>query len=212
MKYKWIQHNKNNNLIIFFNGWGMDENVVSHLNPENYDVVVFYDYNDLETDFISDDYEKKYVIGWSMGVMIAGVNRPALKTITAKADGFTAICGTPFPIHDEYGIPKKIYNMTIRGFNEASSEKFIKKMFSGKEPNRIITKRSTESKKSELEKLLNYTSENKINYNKIIIGKDDIIIPTKNQINFWSKEQKSFITVPAGHCPFLLYNKWAELI
>ena len=49
----------------------MDENVVKHLEPEDYDVVMFYDYNNLETDFELEEYEEKYLISWSMGVMIA---------------------------------------------------------------------------------------------------------------------------------------------
>ena len=38
MKYKWINYKNNKKLIIFFNGWGMDENVVKHFSPEDYDV------------------------------------------------------------------------------------------------------------------------------------------------------------------------------
>ena len=42
---------KTKKIILFFNGWGMDENVVNHLNSEDYDVLMFYDYNSLDTDF-----------------------------------------------------------------------------------------------------------------------------------------------------------------
>ena len=42
MKYKWLNNVKNKKLIIFFNGWGMDENVVKHLDCEDYDVLMFY--------------------------------------------------------------------------------------------------------------------------------------------------------------------------
>ena len=51
MKYKWLNKHQNNNIIVFFNGWGMDESVVHHLDFSDYDVVMFYDYNNLETDF-----------------------------------------------------------------------------------------------------------------------------------------------------------------
>ena len=51
MKYKWLNKKNNEELILFFNGWGMDESVVSHINPENFDVIMIYDYNNLEFDW-----------------------------------------------------------------------------------------------------------------------------------------------------------------
>ena len=73
MKYKWLNKKENTELIIFFNGWGMDEAVIKHLNFENYDVLMFYDYNFLETDFdfSSINNYKKHLVAWSMGVMTA---------------------------------------------------------------------------------------------------------------------------------------------
>ena len=46
MKYKWLNLKNNQKLIIFFNGWGMDEGVVKHLDCEGYDILMFYNYND----------------------------------------------------------------------------------------------------------------------------------------------------------------------
>ena len=51
MKYKWLNRENNDKLIVFFNGWGMDECVVKHLYPDDYDVLMFFDYTTLETDF-----------------------------------------------------------------------------------------------------------------------------------------------------------------
>ena len=62
MKYKWLNLKKNREVIIFFNGWGMDESVMKHLNYGSYDVLMFYDYNTLDTDFdfkSLEKYEKK---------------------------------------------------------------------------------------------------------------------------------------------------------
>ena len=52
----------------------MDEIVVRHLDFSDYDVVMFYDYNNLETDFdfsLLKEYRNKSLIAWSMGVMVA---------------------------------------------------------------------------------------------------------------------------------------------
>ena len=74
MKYEWLNRENNSEIIVFFNGWGMDENIVSHLDFDGYDVLMFYDYNSLETDFdfsLLNKYSKRYLTAWSMGVMIA---------------------------------------------------------------------------------------------------------------------------------------------
>ena len=44
MEYKWLNRKNNSKLIVFFNGWGMDENIVAHLEFDEYDVLMFYDY------------------------------------------------------------------------------------------------------------------------------------------------------------------------
>ena len=79
MRYKWLNHKDNHKLIVFFNGWGMDECVVKHLECEDYNVLMFYDYNTLDVDFdfsILNIYPEKNLIAWSMGVMVASLIQP----------------------------------------------------------------------------------------------------------------------------------------
>ena len=47
MEYKWLSQKNNNKLIIFFNGWGMDEFPVKHLASDDYDIIMFYKYHSL---------------------------------------------------------------------------------------------------------------------------------------------------------------------
>lgn len=207
MKHFWLNKtNENNKLIIFFNGWGMDEKIVSHLDCEDYDVVVLYDYNDLEfnTEVLNlSQYTEKHVVAWSMGVMVA-----TLFNNLGEISSSTAICGTPFAIDNEYGIPERIYNLTIRGFSETSSKKFMERMFIEKPDMETFSNRTFDSKLSELKKMLEYKPNKEFQYTKAIIGSDDKIIPTKNQLNFW----KNPTIINSGHCPFMLYKKWAELL
>lgn len=203
MKYKWLNHKNNQKLIVFFNGWGMDECVVNHLQSEDYDILMFYDYNSLETDFDFENiypYPKKYLIAWSMGVM----------TATHFDIGYiskTAINGTLKPIDDKFGIPERIYNLTLRGFSPKGAERFIKNMYSENcelpQPNREF-----ENQKSELEALTHYTADEKFEYNRIILSTDDKIIPTKNQSKYWGIEPN----IESGHAPFNLFKKWSELL
>ena len=203
MEYKWLNKKNNKNLIIFFNGWGMDESIVNHLEFENNDLLMFYDYNSLDTNFdfsLLEIYKNKYLIAWSMGVMTA-----TLFEIDYVSK--TAINGTLKPIDDKYGIPKRIYDLTLKGFSEKSAEIFIKNMFS--EPVKLpIIKRSTENQKSELEALTHYSSNFNFKYDRIILSSEDKIIPTKNQIAFWGTEPN----IKSGHAPFNHFGKWSELL
>ena len=202
MNYKWLNKTNSNKLIIFFNGWGMDETIVSHLNGEDYNVIVFYDYNNLNIDIDLSNYSEKHLIAWSMGVMIATMFE------FGKLNSSTAICGTPLAIDDNYGIPERIYNLTIRGFSENSSQKFMERMFIEKPELKTFSNRTFESKLSELKQMLNYKQKESFTYTKVIVADSDKIISTKNQLNYW----KTPITIKSGHCPFMLYSKWSELL
>ena len=206
MEYKWLNKNNNQNIIIFFNGWGMDESIVNHLEFDNYDVLMFYNYNTLKTDFkfsLLNIYRKKYLVAWSMGVMTAAL-------FDINYTGKTAINGTLKPIDDEFGIPKRIYNLTLKSFSPASAEKFIKNMFNEntKHIQTCDIKRDFEEQKTELEALTHYEANPEFKYNKIILSSDDKIIPTKNQIAFWKIKPN----IQSGHAPFYLYKKWSELL
>lgn len=204
MKYKWLNKNNNKDLIVFFNGWGMDASVVKHLEVDLYDIIMFYDYNNLETDFSFkslDKYLNKYLVAWSMGVMVATL-------FDVNVNSATAINGTLKPIDNEFGIPNRIYDLTIRGFSPQGAEKFIKNMFSSGEVILPEINRDFENQKSELSALKNYQSNLDFKYTRVIISDNDKIIPTKNQIAYWGIESN----VKGGHAPFNNFKSWSELL
>lgn len=203
MEYKWLNRKQNKKLIVFFNGWGMDESVVSHLTPGDYDVLMFYDYNTLNTDFnfsLMNEYEKRYLVSWSMGAMTATL-------FNIDYDSSTAVNGTLSPIDNSYGIPEKIYDLTLKGFSEKGAQRFIKNMFDT-ECELPEIKRDFENRKSELAALKKYKANENFKYTKVFISDNDKIIPTKNQTAFWGKEPN----LKSGHCPFLLFKNWEELL
>ena len=202
MKYKWLNKQNNKDIIIFFNGWGMDETVVSHLEFEEYDILMFYDYNNLNTDFDFSQtklYDNISLIAWSMGVMIATL-------FDIDYETKTAINGTLEPISNNFGIPEKIYDLTLKGFNSNSAEKFIKSMYD--EKTNIFVKRDFEEQKSELLALKQYKANKNFVYDRVILSANDKIIPTKNQVAFWGIEPN----IESGHAPFNKFNKWSELL
>ena len=223
MKYKWLNKKNNPKIILFFNGWGMDENVVKHFDCEDYDVLMFYDYNTLETDFdwnLLNNYPKKNIIAWSMGVMVGNCLAPSLALPPGEGTKI-AINGTLKPIDAEFGIHPKIYDLTIKGFNEKGRDRFIKSMFDEEltpHPSPLPKEREICEQHSELIALKEICKlapslalpleEGKSVYNKILISDNDKIIPTKSQVAFWEIEPN----LKGGHCPFFHFKKWSELL
>lgn len=211
MEYKWLNKGivPNNKIIIFFNGWGMDDSIVKHLNVGNFDILMFYDYNSLKTDFLFEtleNYKERYLISWSMGVMVGSIFAKKLLPITKSV----AINGTLLPINSDYGIHPKIYDLTIKGFNEQGKEKFIKSMFDTEDlqNEQININRSLENQHRELIALKVYLADKDFHYDKAIISDSDKIIPTKSQVAYWNAEPN----FKSGHCPFFKIKKWSDLL
>ncbi len=205
MEYKWLNRENNEKVIIFFNGWGMDENAVSGMAFDEFDVVMFYDYNNLDTDFDFNElnsYKEKSLVAWSMGVMVATLFKEKLEPLKTK----TAINGTLKPIDAEFGINPRIYDLTIRGFNEVGREKFIRNMFDSEIKELPAINRELENQKSELSAIKNYGADFDFKYNKVFISDNDKIIPTKNQCKYWILEPN----LKGGHC--VKFESWSELV
>ena len=203
MKYKFYNEN-NNKLIIFFNGWGMDEFIISHLDRTGFDLLVIYNYNNLDIEYLPlENYSKKYIVGWSMGVMVSTIFYDCFGEI----DKYIAINGTPKPIDNRYGIPEKVYKLTLRGFNENSCRRFMENMFETKPPIEKFSNRTLESQKEELKNLMGIEGKY-ISFDKVFVSENDNIIPTKNQLNYW----KHPVIIKGGHCPFYNFKSWSEIV
>ena len=212
MQYFWLsKKEENTKLILFFNGWAMNETPVKHLKYEGFDVLVLFDYRNFNLDlsqFNFKKYEKKYLICWSMGVYAANLFKDDLIDYDKKI----AINGTNKIIDDNYGIPAKIYKVTVKFLNEDSCEKFIKNMFNkGKlNPNITIT-RTLRELKEELISIQNIQLKDELDFDCAIISDDDRIVPAQNQINFWTNKTE-IRKIKSTHCPFEMFSSWSELL
>lgn len=212
MQYFWLnKKDENKKLILFFNGWAMNETPVKHLDCEGFDVLVLFDYRNVDFNLSQFDFSKygeKYLICWSMGVYVASLFKKDLSDFNKKI----AINGTTKIIDDNFGIPKKIYKVTVKLLNEDSCDKFIKNMFdNGKlNPNITIT-RSLEELKEELISIQNIELLDEMKFDCAYISSNDRIVPTKNQIAYWSDRAK-IKEIDSTHCPFEKFKSWLELL
>lgn len=212
MQYFWLNKQvENKDIIVFFNGWAMNETPIKHLDTEGFDILVLSDYRKINFDFKTIDfskYQKKYLICWSMGVYASNLFYNELE----KFDKKIAINGTNKIIDNNFGIPEKIYKVTVKFLNEDSLDKFIKNMFNqGKLNPQITITRSLEELREELVSIQNFELKEELKFDKALISLDDRIVPTKNQLNFW-QDKAQIEQVQGTHCMFENYKSWQELL
>lgn len=208
MKQKWLNKQNNSKLIVFFNGWGMDEQIINNLAFDDYDVFAVSDYRSFEE--IKENfnpYSEKNLICWSMGVFTSNYYYEQLKDFDNKI----AVNGTQNPIDDNFGIPIQIYNLMIDNFNELTVKRFMKKMTLSDVLDNYQS-RTDESLKEELISIKNLKITKYLDFNKVLISTKDKIIPVKNQRNYWISKKIEPIETELPHYIFDKYSKWSELL
>lgn len=214
MQLSWLTKNNSQKLIIFFNGWSLDENIVNHLTSLEYDVVMFYDYSDLgiSESIVTEinNYNEINIIAWSFGVWACG----AVINKFSNPKNVIAINGTLVPIDNEVGIPERMFNLTLSNLSENTYPKFFKNMFAQEADLNKLPKRTVESQRQELIQIQKLSTEKSFTQNaniftKVFISTNDKIISAKNQLNFWGENIK-IIKKECGHS--VPFKSWDEII
>ena len=167
MKSYWLNNQNNKKLIVFFAGWSFDENPFKILNCNDYDVLMIYDYNDLTPPQILTEltnYKNKTLITWSMGVFTAYLLKDLFKDFNCKI----AINGTVTPVNNEFGIPVKMFDLTLKHAAKGLESKFYQNVFSDEQDFTIYSKnpvqRSIENRVYELKNLYDMIKNTNITY------------------------------------------------
>lgn len=221
MQLHWLIKNKAEDLIIFFNGWGMDHHPFTHLTSDHYDVVMLYDYRDFvfPEDLLKtmQPYHAFHLIAYSMGVWTA---HRLMDTIPEAPSFSLAINGTLNPIHDRYGIPPEIYDQQIDSFDQNSMDTFYQELFtSPTELERFLKhqpQRPWQEQKEELIRLKQLVSQTPMQltsgqFDAAIICNQDKVMASRNQLRFW-KDQCDYHRIDEGHFPFFRWQSWESLL
>ena len=225
MKEFWINKNNNKDLIIFFSGWGMDQNPFKPLKCNDIDILMYYGYSDLKLNnsslkniINSDKYLNIYLIGFSLGVGVLGylLNDKLID----KVKRVIAINGTLEPIDDDKGIPKQIFENTIKYWDQENKTNFIKRMCRDQAAidkyRSNLPKISLSDEKNELVNLYGIFNDTDViikNYfDTVIISGNDRIFPTENQNAYWIGKAKIIKYDKTPHFIFYKWNSWEELL
>lgn len=216
----WLNKEKNSSCILFFNGWGMSVNSIKHLDTQGFDVCVLQNYDDnFSVDESDLDYGKIYVVAWSLGVCIANSYLLNTKLNIVKS---IALNGTPYGMHDKWGISEQIFLLTMKTWNDRNRNKFNLRMCGGKAQydklSSFLVSRDPEQQRNELIYLhayiLNYvlgSSSALYEWNKVYIASVDLIIASANQLSFWT-DKTEIKTLDSGHFPFHKFESWSNII
>lgn len=207
MQCQWLTKNSHNKLIIFFNGWGMDEKSIAHLNESNkdFDCLHFCDYRDQEIpDFNFSCYDELYLIAWSMGIYMSNCLTQKCSFPFSRKIAF---CGTGNPINAAEGIAPKIYRLTVRNFSEQS-----RRLFSDKIGFTMNTARSTKSLQNELSAVALHDLPKNSRFDTAFIAEEDEIFSPSNQYKYWKNNADNIIFLPCRHYPFHLFASWQDIL
>ncbi len=225
MKTAWIRNEGAEELLLFFNGWGMDRRIGDHLLAESLpggfdaDLLLCYDYRTLEAEprFMSEAsrYGRITVIAWSFGVWAAQhVELPPIERSIA-------INGTLYPVNAERGINPRVFQATLATWSEKNRTRFNRRMCCSDEALALFCSispdRSTEDQQQELEQLQeHFLAEGPAGgaawrYDHTIIGGRDLVFPAGQQCCAWRGHRQTMIT-DMPHFPFFHFRNLQEVL
>ena len=208
MKIHQLQQGEGRKLYLILNGWSAAPELFEALPlPAGADVWVGYDYRSLAFPESLARFEELHLIAWSLGVWVA----TALWGNASPFTSTTAINGTPFPIHAEWGIPPAIFEGTLAHLDADGFRRFDRRMCG----DRATLQRYQQlrpipdaDKAEELRALHQAIGATEIDpqqaaafWNRAIISSADRIFPTANQQTYWTGKAE-IRTIEASHLPF----------
>ena len=212
MQYFFQNHNSSE-LIVFFAGWGCDYNQFVNLH-DKLDVLILYDYKDLELNFDFNKYNNIYVLAYSAGVFVSCLLSDKIPNVKTKI----ALCGNPYLFDKKLGL-SPAHLQVLQNINLDNYLDFRRKymVFSDEEYakyNELQSLRSIESCQSELIFLQKIYNENKdlivSNFDRALVAEDDLLFKLDAQKSFY-KEKLSIIP-KARHHIFFRFNSFEEII
>lgn len=193
--------------IYFFNGWGMDENILSNIkSSSDYKIeIVNFPYIIDKNEVLKN--EENIFIAWSFGVYY--LNKFLNENKDIKYRTAIAVNGLAETI-GKYGINEKMFDLTLNTLSQERLLKFYQNM--DIDNSFINSGKNFEEVRYELAYFKkNYKIlENKINYS--FIGEYDRIIPRAKQEKFYKEKGIKYKIINCGHYPFSYIKDFSSIL
>ncbi len=207
-------------LILLFNGWGMDQTVFQPWGEPPVDVLEVHDYRDLDSreNLIRDlsAYRSIIVLAWSMGVWAYTALSHSLAIQVERA---IAINGTPNPIHEHLGIPPRVFDATLEKMDQENLGRFYRRMcldqsafekFQQHKPARPLAEQIQEL--SAVQEQYQRGGEIFFHpFHQALISRSDRIFPVANQHSFW-RGRADILETEGGHFCFDQWQNWEDFL
>jgi pimeloyl-[acyl-carrier protein] methyl ester esterase len=223
MKTVWMRNDGSDELLLFFNGWGMDHRIAAFLfgecgNSFTGDFLACHDYRSLlpQTDFhpLRQRYRRITLVAWSFGVWAARYAGPAF------VDRAIAINGTLHPVSDTDGIPPDVFHATLSGYSDENRQRFNRRMcgggktlvlFEGMSPERETSDQLQELECFREHLQSDYPRPVSWHYDHAIIGEKDLVFPARHQLKAWQDVPRTVIP-GMPHFPFNQFRNLTEVL
>lgn len=219
MKTTFLHRHGSERLLIFFNGWGMDNALFQHWRAGDCDVLCAWDYRELTPLPVVTGYREIRLVAWSLGVWAAAV------TVMPSLRRATAVNGTLQPIDEHNGIRAEVFQGTIDNWlDEQARERFrqrvagtVRSLPTAAAPALSLFppgRQPAEQRDELLALQTNITSRSvPANiYDCALIGGRDRIFSSAAQRRFWATTNTRITEWPtAPHYPFAAIQSWEEL-
>ena len=209
----FLNKKQNPDLILFFNGWGMDHTRFTDWPCGSYDVLAVSDFAQLEPLPDLSGYPRIHLIAWSLGIWVAAI----ILAETQDAQRLTtslAINGTLNPIDAQDGIPPDIFDGTIENWEDVRAREKFGLRVSGTTD--LLTQRSPENQHAELiamHQLIKGSPRPPNIFKTALISTRDRIFPPASQRHFWSQcAGVTLIEKPMLHDPFVNMHSWEVVL
>ena len=203
MKIEFIKRGAATRLILIFAGWSTDARYYNDCVADGWDTAVVSDYRDLSMPPLPRQYTTVYVFAYSLGVAAASLcGFPAAVRI--------AVCGSPLPVSDSYGIPEHVYSGTLDGLDEKSLMKFHLRMAGDRSTFEYIKRKLPEDPdiavlKEELISIRDSVQEHGVDtgclsFDRVYLADCDRIFPYSSLRAYWNKNGVAeVVTLEAPH-------------
>ena len=182
MQIDWIVKNGNDKLLVVVLGWAADPTMVAGVVElrKDFDIVCIYDFREIRSLDTLGNYPEIHLIAWSYGVWAAEQILPEMDFASA-----VAVNGTPLPVDDEFGIQKKIFELTVNNINIS---KFEQRMCFGMRETVKIRRPENEciDELRALQKYFQNPYKVSIKWSKAVVGGRDLIFPPEKQLKYWN--------------------------